>query len=697
MSSRSLVFICLLSLLLLSGADANTFSDDLNFLRAHTDVIVLGEDSDTARVAVAPAWQGRVMTSTTGGDGEPSFGWINRALIAAGKLQPQINAFGGEDRFWLGPEGSQYSIYFAPGSTFDGANWRVPAPLDTLPFKTIGKSKDRAMFRAEFSLTNYSGTLFQVAVDREIRVFDNRDSWEHLQIRPAPHVSLVAYESKNTLINAGKAPWKKASGLLSIWILGMLNATSAATVVVPIKPGADADLGVKVSVYEAYGDQPPDRLKASENAVFFRGDAKFRGKIGISPRRSLGKIGSYDASKGVLTLVQFSQPPDASDYVNSLWGRQQRPYAGDAINSYNDGPPAPGAKSFGPFYELESSSPAAALKPGERLTHTHRTFHLTGPADELDAVARAVLGVSLAQIEAALPSSTTQDAVTTQLPSLQQKAVLVTGASSGIGRKITEHLAADGYIVYAGGRTEAELQSLDAIKNVKAVRLDVTDEQDIAAAVDTVTRSGRGLYALINNAGVLTTGSVVETSRKEFDLVMDVNVRGPYRLTQAFAPLIIAQKGRIVTIGSTSGIVAWPNGSVYTMSKHAMEAFTDSLAEEMKPLGVHVSIIDPGAYKSAIYNTAAQRGGFDPKTAESLTPKLKEPDDVAEAAVLALSEPTPKRRYLVTATEAEAAGTIKSHLVRLIQLNEDQRYTFDRDALIGMLDEALARSRPWRQ
>jgi len=301
----------------------------------------------------------------------------------------------------------------------------------------------------------------------------------------------------------------------------------------------------------------------------------------------------------------------------------------------------------------------------------------------------------LAQIETALPPSKPQDVAAAKAPTAEQRTVLVTGASTGIGRKITERLAAEGYFVYAGARKESDIQALNELEHVRALRLDVTDENDIAAAADTVTRDGHGLYALINNAGVLTTGSVVDTSQKEFDLVMDVNVRGPYRLTKALAPLIIAQKGRIVTIGSTSGVAAWANGSAYTMSKHAMEAFTDSLAEEMEPLGVQVSIIEPGNYKSEIGRTAVERAGLNPQLADRS--KLKEPDEVATAAEHALSEPVPKRRYMVTPNDDEAEWTIRKQIARLVQLNEGQAYTYDRQALVKMLDEALAHARPKTQ
>src|SRR5262249_31401665 len=109
-------------------------------------------------------------------------------------------------------------------------------------------------------------------------------------------------------------------------------------------------------------------------------------------------LGSYDAHNKVLTIVQFSQSADATDYVNSLWKIQDDPYSGDAANSYNDGPPSPGAKPLGPFYELESSSPAAALAPGKSLSHLHRTLIRRGPEAPLAPVSRQVLGVSIRDI-----------------------------------------------------------------------------------------------------------------------------------------------------------------------------------------------------------------------------------------------------------------------------------------------------------
>lgn len=282
-------------------------------------------------------------------------------------------------------------------------------------------------------------------------------------------------------------------------------------------------------------------------------------------------------------------------------------------------------------------------------------------------------------------------------PASGQKAVLVTGASTGIGRKVTERLAADGYFVYAGARKEADLEALGKIRNVQSVRLDVTKQEDIDAAVVTITKAGRGLYGLINNAGTATSGSVVECPQSEFDLTMQVNVFGPWRVTKAFAPLIIAGKGRIATTGSISGILAGANTSAYVMSKHAIEGFTDTLAAEMEPLGVHVSVIEPGSYKTEIFRSVARRLGGEYASRANGLDKFQEPDAVAAAFTLALSEPKPKRRYLIVPVEDQARRTLQKQIAQLVQLNEGQAYTYDRETLIRMLDEALAGSRPRSQ
>ncbi|HUT08760.1 MAG TPA: DUF6786 family protein [Candidatus Latescibacteria bacterium] len=375
------------------------FKDDLAFLQTHTKVVVLTGADGLAEVAVNPDLQGRVMTSTAGGPEGLSFGWINRELLASGVNNPHINAFGGEDRFWLGPEGGQFSIFFKKGDPFDLDHWWTPPAVNEGGFDIAEQAKDRIRFHKSMRLVNYSGTEFDVAIDREVRVLGAAEV-AALGVPVLADVKMVAYTSDNRITNAGPAAWTKDTGLLSIWILGMFNPSPSTTIVAPFKSGPEAELGPAVN--DAYfGKVPAGRLVVKDGVLFFSGDGKYRSKIGIAPARDKPFAGSYDAENDVLTIVHLTIPEGATDYVNSMWEIQEKPFAGDVVNSYNDGPSAPGAKPLGPFYELESSSPAAALAPGETMSHVHTTMHFQGPEKALDEIARKVLGVGLEEIEKA--------------------------------------------------------------------------------------------------------------------------------------------------------------------------------------------------------------------------------------------------------------------------------------------------------
>ncbi|MBU4199539.1 MAG: hypothetical protein KKG09_01605 [Verrucomicrobia bacterium] len=379
---------------------AVTFGNDVEFMRKHTSVVVLSGAAGQGQVAIAPDLQGRVMTSTAGGPEGLSYGWINRKLMAAGKPVEHINPYGGEDRFWIGPEGGQFSVFFKNGVPFDLDHWFTPAPVDTEPFELAAKIRNRVLLKKDMRLDNYTGTVFSLRVDREIRILERIQAAAALGLPLPASLKMVAFESNNRITNTGDNPWIKDSGLLSVWILGMFNPSPDTTIVVPFTAGPEMRLGPIVN--DAYfGKVPSDRLKVAAKALFFKGDGCYRSKIGLSPRRAKPVLGSYDAANKVLTLVQYSKPEGVVDYVNSMWEIQKDPYGGDTVNSYNDGPAKPGAESLGPFYELETSSPAAALQPGGMIAHTHRTFHFEGAEAELDKIAKAILGVSLKDIQSA--------------------------------------------------------------------------------------------------------------------------------------------------------------------------------------------------------------------------------------------------------------------------------------------------------
>lgn len=289
----------------------------------------------------------------------------------------------------------------------------------------------------------------------------------------------------------------------------------------------------------------------------------------------------------------------------------------------------------------------------------------------------------------------------------QQNAVLVTGASSGIGRKITETLAAQGYFVYAGARKQRDMEELNRIDNVQSIRLDVTIQDDINAAIETVRNGGRGLYGLVNNAGTAFGGPLIEVGVEDLKWLFDVNVFGVYRITQAFAPFIIESRGRIINIGSISGILSGTFLGQYSMTKHAIEAYTDALAQEMARFNVKVSVIEPGNYRSDIGNAAVEfmrRNNYVKEGspyAEQLQQfmnrpsdrsQYKEPDEVADAVMLALFDNNPKQRYMVVPNRGEASVTINRSIQKVIELNREQAYSFSRDELIAMLDAALGQS-----
>ena len=285
----------------------------------------------------------------------------------------------------------------------------------------------------------------------------------------------------------------------------------------------------------------------------------------------------------------------------------------------------------------------------------------------------------------------------------ERKAVLVTGASSGIGRKIAESLAEDCYYVYAGARKQRDLDALDAIENMQSVRLDVTVQEEIDSAAEQIRRGGRGLYALINNAGVLITGPSAEVDVEQVRWLFDVNVFGVYRVTQALLPLIIETRGRVLNIGSIAGNIGIRFLGPYSMSKHAIEAYTDALAAEMAPLGVHVSVIAPGDYSSNIWaNDIAKARLSAVVSADSpysddyqawieavSNMETKEPDEVAATVLRALSAAIPARRYLVVPNEGEMAWVMGSALGRLAELNSDHPHSYSEAELVRLLEEAL--------
>lgn len=373
------------------------FDDDVFFLKKYAEVIELTDSDGMSKIAVMPGLQARVMTSTCGPPENPSHGWINRKFFQSGDTSVHMNAFGGEERIWLGPEGGQFSIFFEQDSAFTFENWHTPPLIDLDAFDVVSRTQHAASFRKSATLKNYSGTVFNVTLHREIKVLDPAEAFQFLAITPDTTIRSVGYQTINKLENTGEAAWARETGLLSIWLLGMFNPSPGLTIVLPYVQGPVESLGPIVND-DYFGKVPADRLKIREGNIYFKGDGEYRSKIGLSPARAKGLMGSYDPLTKTLTIVKYSKGTPEDIYVNSKWEIQKEPYQGDVVNAYNDGPPAPGEKPMGPFYELESSSPVRELQPEEEIVHTQTTFHFQGEQPALDSLASRVLGASVSEI-----------------------------------------------------------------------------------------------------------------------------------------------------------------------------------------------------------------------------------------------------------------------------------------------------------
>jgi len=402
---RNCIFLLLCLAILFSGCQKmmnekmeKSFRDDIEFLQKYTDAFVLKAPGGQGQIIVIPQYQGRIMTSTLKGEDALGFGWINYDLIQSEVVSERFNAYGGEDRFWLGPEGGQFSLYHKPGGPFDLDNWFVPPQVDRIPFKVASKSDQSVNMIADFSISNYSNTNFKIRIDREVSIFSEEEILGNLGLESLENCSAVGFQSRNMLENIDTVAWSKEKGLMSLWILGMYNPGENVVIVLPYYQGGIGSLGEVVND-SYFGQVPADRLKSSRGVVYFKGDGKHRSKIGLNWMRAKDILGSYDPDQKVLTIVKYNKPEEESEYVKAMWEIMDDPYNGDVINSYNDGRPDPDTDPLGPFYELETSSPVSELLPGEQITHIHQTYHIQGDEKQLNHLTEKLFNAKLQNIK----------------------------------------------------------------------------------------------------------------------------------------------------------------------------------------------------------------------------------------------------------------------------------------------------------
>lgn len=376
--------------------EKGTFGYDLNYLSEKDEgLIVLKSEDEKAQIILSAKYQGKVFTSTANGPEANSHGFVNYNFFDAGIVDEHMNGFGGEDRFWLGPEGGKYSIFFEPGKEQVYDNWHTPKAIDIEEWEVSRVTPKEAVFVKEMEQKNYLGSLLNIAIERKVALLSPSEITSKLQVEIPERVNGVAYETTNKIVNGNDFEWTPETGTVCIWMLDMFNPSEAAVTVIPYNTGDGKELG-KVVTSDYFGEIPADRLVDDNGILYFKTDGKSRGKLGMNAKRTKSVAGNYDPLAKRLTIVTFDTDPDAT-YLNQEWNPDRDPLTGDALNAYNDGPLEDGS-IMGPFLELESCSPAAFLKPGESLSHRHNVFHFTGDEASLSPIAEKLLGVDLEKV-----------------------------------------------------------------------------------------------------------------------------------------------------------------------------------------------------------------------------------------------------------------------------------------------------------
>jgi hypothetical protein len=394
-----------------------SFGYDLDFLKQHDQVVVLTSAPGSAgsagiagiaQVIVSPKYQAKVFTSTADGDAGQSFGWINYKAFT-GAPDTHMNAYGGENRIWLGPEGGKFSLFFPKGMPMVFQNWKTPAPFDTESWTVTAQDGQSVSLHKDMQLMNYKGIPLSLSIARKITILDGGtiDTLLHLSAQTHSHsttgtaaksadtaTKIVGYRTENTMTNTGRQAWTAITGMPCIWMLDMFRPSSSVVIIIPHKQRSG-----RLATTDYFGKIPGDRLSYKKGVLLFKADGRSRGKLGIYPPQAMSMAASYDAQNKVLTIVLFDVDPDGK-YLNQEWNTVKPSFSGDAVNAYNDGPLADGSQ-MGPFYEIESVSPAAFLPVNQSLTHHHTVFHFTGGESGLDKISRQVLGIGLQEIKSA--------------------------------------------------------------------------------------------------------------------------------------------------------------------------------------------------------------------------------------------------------------------------------------------------------
>lgn len=382
-STLLLIALCIICSACSPTKEKPTINDDIQFLKHVPGFHVL--KNKNARLLVSSSYQGRVFAASANGDNGESIGWYNKTAIEQMENNPKLNTCGGLSRFMFGPEIGKYAIFFDPNTEQTADNIRVSPQLNTRFFKLHSSTKNSITCGNTMQIRNANSTIFDLDIKRIINLKSTEEIENELDIKIDKSVQPIAFSAETSIKNTGQDQWTKESGLLSIWELSCLSPSSNTLVIIPLAKEAK-------KITEYFTPLGEERISINKQTVIYKADAQYMNKIGVQPELCKNVFGSYDPEQQLLTIVKYTFNKDGT-FVNSLWGHQ-KPYNGDVINVFNGEVNSELDRNW-PFYELETSSCAKELMPGESMQHTQTLYHFKGTLNQLNKISLQVLGVDL--------------------------------------------------------------------------------------------------------------------------------------------------------------------------------------------------------------------------------------------------------------------------------------------------------------
>lgn len=386
---KTTAYLMALSICLISNSVcAESYVQAIEFLNKHDNPIVLESKSGLQKIVVSPTHQGRVMTSTAQGLSGLSNGWIDKHALEQGK------SGGGEDRTWIAPIGSKYSLYYPVGTKMSGENWRVPHALLEQNYPIIKQGRDSITFQKKLFFENFQGSHFSTQFTRKVTLRTKAEVENSLGITLSDAINWVSFTADNALMNIGK-DWRASNGLITIWSMAMYQGTDDMVSIFPTTIANELNAEKQVNQYLYPLNEK--RLRQVRQAILYKTDGRYRSKIGIPANISKNVIGAYSSSLRRLTIVKFSLHKN-NTYPISLEEVATKGVLGDVSNAYNHGANDGSILAKPAFFELESAAPMRTLKKGESIQHTQQVSHFFGSVQELDAISEKVLGVKLLDV-----------------------------------------------------------------------------------------------------------------------------------------------------------------------------------------------------------------------------------------------------------------------------------------------------------